>query len=157
MAVSSMHNNPLYKYTLFHMKRRPSPFLSATTPFLEPPRMTTTSSSFLDRPARTGDASMAAIMYPTRSCMWIRGSPVCIRWSVLDDRIGSVRIELCQWGSSAMTTIATHAPNTGCFVYSKVPWGVIGHNFYIRITAAEHDDRFVVSEYFSIGNPRQGW
>ncbi|OQR92947.1 hypothetical protein ACHHYP_03093 [Achlya hypogyna] len=152
MAVSSMYNNPLYKYTLFQMKRRPTYATNNTTPFM-------TAAAFLDLPRRAGDASMATIQYPTRSCMWIRGSPVCIQWSVLDTSVTQVRIELCQWGSTAVTVLATHAPNSGCFVYTKVPWGVIGHNFYLRISDSDDTSnaRYVASEYFSIGNPRQGW
>ncbi|OQS00313.1 hypothetical protein THRCLA_06030 [Thraustotheca clavata] len=144
MAVS-MSNHPLYKYTLFHMKRRPSPYVAAQP------------TSYLEPRVVCGDSSLAKMLYPTRSCTWIRGSPVCIQWTVHDENILTVRIELCQWGSNAVTLLATHAPNTGCYVYSKVPWGVIGDNFYLRISDSENSNRFITSDYFRIGNPRQGW
>jgi hypothetical protein len=50
--------------------------------------------------------------------------------------------------------VATSAPNTGLFIYAKVPWGMIGDKFYVRISDAkvrtDEPAQFVKSEYFSI-------
>ncbi|ETV85530.1 hypothetical protein H257_03243 [Aphanomyces astaci] len=81
----------------------------------------------------THSSSFLHIRYPCESSTWIRGSPVCIEWTVLDPTIQNVRIELCQHGSSVSTLLTPSVPNSGCFVLERVPWGVLGDGFYIRV------------------------
>ncbi|KAF0683788.1 Aste57867_24172 [Aphanomyces stellatus] len=105
------------------------------------------------------DAPMLQVKYPCRSSTWIRGSPVAVEWLVLDPSVAHVKIELCQLGSNATTLLAAAAPNTGCFVYTKVPWGLIGDGFFVRIDEILPHDATVVarrtlSEVFRVGNSR---
>ncbi|KAF0683789.1 Aste57867_24173 [Aphanomyces stellatus] len=107
-------------------------------------------------------SSFATVRYPCHSSTWIRGSPVCIQWTVLDSAVAAVRIELCQTGSSARTTLVATTPNTGCYVLERVPWGVLGDGFYIFVVeikpraamASSASPRYIVSEKFSVATSR---
>ncbi|ETV85531.1 hypothetical protein H257_03244 [Aphanomyces astaci] len=106
---------------------------------------------------------LARVKYPCQTSTWIRGNPVAVEWSVLDPSAVYVKIELCHVDSTATTLVTASAPNTGCFVYSKVPWGLIGDGFYIRIVELVPEasasqqataPRETLSDVFRVGNSR---
>ncbi|ETV95039.1 hypothetical protein H310_11341 [Aphanomyces invadans] len=130
-------------------------------PSLQPTFSTTSDVSVkhLSMPHKRVQPLLAQVKYPCHTSTWIRGNPVAVEWTVLDMSAVYVMIELCQVGSTATTLLTASAPNTGCFVYSKVPWGLIGEGFYIRIVELIPGQgcgtpREALSELFRVGNSR---
>ncbi|CAK4079608.1 unnamed protein product [Aphanomyces euteiches] len=106
--------------------------------------------------AKHDERPFAVVRFPSQSTTWIRGSPVVIEWTVLDASASTVCLELLQMGSSATTVLAPVTPNSGYFWLERVPWGILGDNFYIRLTEiATASPRSTHSETFSIATDRQ--
>lgn len=79
------------------------------------------------------------IVSPSCHSSWIRGLPIAIEWKASDFNSDTVRIELCRLGSSATTCVAENVPNTGLFIYRRVPWGmIIGGGYFIKIVENNH-------------------
>ncbi|TMW65004.1 hypothetical protein Poli38472_009171 [Pythium oligandrum] len=101
---------------------------------------------------QAGDA-FVDVTAPSRPTVWTRGKPALIEWQVVDSAVASVRIELMEQGSCATTIIATEAPNTGSFSYSKVPWGMeCGSNYLLRISSSTDPSRYMTTAFFSISS-----
>ncbi|ETV95038.1 hypothetical protein H310_11340 [Aphanomyces invadans] len=134
-----------------HTARRPLTWHSADATAAEPAKRCKLPPHRLDP-----DSAFVQVRYPCHSTTWIRGSPVCIEWTVRDDQVQNVRIELCQVGSAVSTVLTACAPNSGWFVLERVPWGVLGDGFYIRVTdaAASHAVRQAQSQLFCVATTR---
>ncbi|KAG9409097.1 hypothetical protein AC1031_019357 [Aphanomyces cochlioides] len=133
---------------------------SANTVHIIAPRSSSTERNRLSfkRSSTIKDKPLAQVKYPCQTSTWIRGKPIAVQWTVMDPTVPFVKIELCQLGSNATTLVSASAPNSGYYYYGKVPWGLIGDGFFIRIQELNVDGdvapRQALSETFRVGNER---
>lgn len=98
-------------------------------------------------------AALVDVVIPSTRTIWRRGQPVCIEWRVLDENVDTVAIELMEEGSSATTTIARAAPNSGFYTYPRVPWGMqCGLTYFLRISSTADPSRYMTTSFFQIGS-----
>lgn len=98
-------------------------------------------------------AALVDVVIPSTRTIWRRGQPVCIEWRVLDEKVDTVQIELMEEGSSATTTIARAAPNSGFYMYPRVPWGMqCGPTYFLRISSTTDPTRYMTTSFFQIGS-----
>jgi hypothetical protein len=99
------------------------------------------------------EAPIVEMKTPLLSTIWTRGRPAPIEWEVLDDQVERVEIELMEEGSNATTLIAPSAPNTGFFIYAKVPWGMAcGNRYYLRISSTSDSSKYMTTPFFQISS-----
>lgn len=98
-------------------------------------------------------AALVDVVIPSTRTIWRRGQPVCIEWRVLDENVDTVAIELMEEGSSATTTIAQAAANSGFYTYPRVPWGMqCGPTYFLRISSTADPSRYMTTSFFQIGS-----
>ena len=84
---------------------------------------------------------------------WTRGSAVDIVWSCSDPLVTHVKIELGSRAFEAMTCVVECTPNTGHYLYRKVPWGMpIRKDYFLRFTAYNSDESPIETEDFPIAS-----
>ncbi|OQR98858.1 hypothetical protein ACHHYP_07753 [Achlya hypogyna] len=89
----------------------------------------------LDEPTKEVKGNVLAIETPKD---WCRGQAAEVIWTTVDPAFNAavLRIEVCNKAWDVPTTIAEHAPNTGCFEWKRVHWGMpIQGDYFIKVYA----------------------
>lgn len=83
---------------------------------------------------------------------WQRGREIELKWKVMDPSVKTISIEILNRNFPGNPTIiGCNLPNTGSFMYRKVPWGMpICDQYYLRFTADSVVYHHVHSLSFSI-------
>jgi hypothetical protein len=121
----------------------------------------------LQSPPETGPAvysgtfsivSGGSVTSPRRGDVWRGGENRDVTWAGFNG--AEVEVELCRGDDTPGTIIARATPNDGSCTWT-VPAGLVGLNFYVKVTATTDPTSVVRSEPFEIAaqgitNPRHG-